>query len=213
MKIGIIGAGMVGGALTKAFARRGHAVIVSASDPRSDKMKDLVAAAGSNARAGTAAEAAAHGEIIVLAAPWPATETLARSLDLKGKIVIDANNPIKPDFSGVEVFENSSAGEKVAEWAKGARVVKTLNQIGFALMDAPKVAAGTPVMFVAGDDDAAKKTVSGLVGSLGFNAVDCGALSMSRYLEALAWLWINRAVKQGKGSSFALVLSDAAPGA
>jgi hypothetical protein len=210
MEIGILGAGMVGGALTKALAKRGHSVLVSASDPASPKLKALVAEAGSAARAATNEEAA-KCDIVILATPWGATKKVLKSLDLSGRIVLDATNPIAADFSGLERGFDDSGGESVARWAKGARVVKALNQIGADLMDAPKVKAGRPVMFIAGDDADAKAIVASLVESLGFDVDDCGGLQMSRHLEPLAWLWINRAMRQNRGRNFALVLSSATP--
>jgi len=212
-RIGIIGAGMVGGAMAKALARRGYPVVVASTDPKSEKMQRLVAAAGPNASAGTAAEAASGGEIIVLATPWTATEDILRGLDgLGGKIILDATNPIAADFSGLERGFDTSGGETVAAAAPGARVVKAMNQIGFELMDGPTTPAGRPLMFIAGDDDDAKTRVAALVEDLGFEADDCGPLKMARYLEPLAWLWINRAMIQGKGRHFALVMMDAKPG-
>lgn len=211
MKIGIIGAGMVGGALAKAFARRGHEIVVASSDPGGEKMKALIAAAGANARAGSNEEAAAHGEVVVLATPWGATKKIIKQLDdgLDGKIVLDATNPIAEDFSGLERGFDDSAGESVQRWAKRARVVKTLNQIGFEMMDAPKLAGGAkPVMFVCGEDADAKNVVGGLVESLGFAAEDCGGIAMSRYLEPFAWLWIDRAVIRRKARRFAFVIAD-----
>lgn len=213
MNIGVIGAGMVGGALTKALAKRGHSVVVSSSDPASDKMKALLAAAGANARAGSNDDAAAHGDIVILATPWGATKKIVKQLDggLDGKIVIDTTNPIADDFSGLERGFDDSAGESVQRWAKGARVVKGMNQIGFELMDAPKTAAGKPVMFICGDDDGAKSAAGEIVASLGFDVEDCGGIKMSRYLEPLAWLWIDRAMIRKKSRRFAFVLSEATP--
>ena len=209
MKIGIIGAGMVGGALTKAFARRGHEVLVASSDPTSEKMMALIAGAGENAKAGDAQDAVDHGEVVFLATPWPATKKIVKDLKrLDGKILIDATNPIKEDFSGLEDDEKSG-GERVAKWAKGAHVVKAMNQIGFELMDAPALASGSPVMFVAGEDAAAKKTVCSLIDALGFHAEDCGGIAMARHLESLAWLWINRAMIQRKSRRFAFVIAEA----
>ena len=80
-------------------------------------------------------------------------------------------------------------------------------------MDGPTVAAGPPVMFMAGDDEEAKRIVGDLIALLGFAPEDCGPMSMARYVEALAGLWINRAMLQNKSRHFAFVLSDAQPGA
>src|SRR5690242_17077958 len=96
MKLAIIGAGDVGGTLGAAWARKGgHDVFFGVTNPRSDKTQALLRAIGGKARAGTAAEAATFGEIIVLATPWPATEAAIRSMgDLKGRIVLDCTNPL-----------------------------------------------------------------------------------------------------------------------
>jgi 8-hydroxy-5-deazaflavin:NADPH oxidoreductase len=138
----------------------------------------------------------------VLCTPWQAAQDAVQSCgDLDGKVVIDATNPLSPDFSTLEVGLTSSGAEQVAGWAAGARVCKAMNQIGAPMMDHPRL-AGTPVMFVCGDDDQAKSLTAGLVGELGFEAVDAGDLNAARLLEPYALLWIHLALRRGFGTGF-----------
>src|SRR3954451_15002866 len=131
MKIGIIGAGNVGGTLGRRWAERGHDVLFGVRHPDDDKTRRLVAAVGPRAQAGTVAEAASFGEVVVLATPWPATEAAIRQAgDLTGKALIDCTSPLKPDLSGLEVGFNTSGAERVAGWASGAKVVKAFNTTG-----------------------------------------------------------------------------------
>jgi predicted dinucleotide-binding enzyme len=112
--------------------------------------------------------AASAAEVVVLRTPWQGTRDAVQGCgDLAGKVVIDATNPLSPDFSTLEVGLTSSGAEQVAGWAAGARVCKAMNQIGAPMMDHPQL-DGTPVMFVCGDDDQAKSVTAGLVGELGF---------------------------------------------
>jgi len=210
MKLAIIGAGSVGGTLGTAWARKGgHDICFGVTNPRSDKTQDLLRRIGAKARAGTAAEAAAFGDIIVLATPWPATEAAIRSMgDLKGRIVMDATNPLAmgPDGLGLEIGHGISAGEKVQGWAAGASVFKTLNTTGFKNMAEPVFGGVKSVMFVAGDDEAAKPNVMALVGELGFEVVDAGPLRIARLLEPHAMLWIHLALNRGLGRDWAFAL-------
>src|SRR4051794_13987718 len=135
MKIGIIGAGNVGGTVGRRWAARGPDVLFGVRHPDDDKTRRLVAAVGPRARAGTVAAAASFGEVVVLATPWPATESAVRAAgDLAGKAVIDCTNPLTPDVSGLEVGFGTSGAEQVARWAAGARVVKAFNTTGFKVM-------------------------------------------------------------------------------
>ena len=157
------------------------------------------------------AEAARDAEIVVLCTPWPATQAaVAACGDLRGKAVIDATNPLKPDLSGLTVGLDASGAEQVAGWVgssapggapEAAQVFKAMNQIGFNRMDAPPFKHGTPVMFVCGDGDK-KPLVLGLVKELGFDTVDAGPLRIARLLEPYALLWIHLALRQGLGRDF-----------
>jgi predicted dinucleotide-binding enzyme len=169
----------------------------------------LLRALGGKARAGSPAETAAFADIIVLSTPWPATEAAIRSMgSLKGKIILDATNPLAmgPDGLGLEIGHSISGGEKVQGWAVGASVYKTLNSTGFGGMAEPIFNGVKSVMFVAGDDDAHKPKVIDLVGQLGFDAVDAGPLRAARLLEAHAMLWIHLALVRGLGRDWAFAL-------
>ena len=206
MKIAIIGAGNVGGALGANWAKKGHDIIFGARDPKSEKTQALLKNIGAKAHAATVAEAAASADVIVLSTPWPATEAAVRSMgDLKGKIVLDATNPLTrgPDGIALEIVHAISGGEKVQGWAAGASVFKTLNTTGFGNMANPEFKGVKSVMFVAGDDAANKPKVTKLVSELGFDVIDAGPLRNARLLEAHAMLWIDLAMARGQGRDFA----------
>jgi predicted dinucleotide-binding enzyme len=94
----------------------------------------------------------------------------------------------------------------VAEWAPGARVVKAFNTTGAGNIENPRYGAQTVTMFVCGDDPAAKAAVMSLAQDIGFEPVDTGPLTMARYLEPPAMLWVSLAYVRGMGPNFALKL-------
>jgi len=207
VKIGIIGAGNVGGTLGRAWAAKGHAVVFGARDPRGPKVQELVKATAGTARAATPAEAAAHGEVVLLATPWAAAQAALRGAgDLTGKILIDATNPLRPDLSGLTLGHTTSAAEEVARWAPGAKVVKAFNTIGAQHMANPRFGTQSASMLICGDDAAAKKAVLALAEVLGFDPVDAGPLAQARLLEPLAMLWISLAYAYGHGPDIAFKL-------
>lgn len=213
MRIAILGAGNVGGALGKAWARSGHDIAYGVRNPSDPKHRPAAEAAG-GANLGTVAEAVREADAIVLAVPFGAAgEALAACGDLAGRVVIDVTNPLRMGANGLELAMGltSSGGEHVATLAKGASVFKTLNQIGFEGMAEARAFPVPPVMFVAGDDDARKPVVLGLVADLNFNAVDAGGIAQARLLEPLAMLWIHMAInrKIGRDKAFAYVARSA----
>jgi predicted dinucleotide-binding enzyme len=206
MKIAIIGAGNVGGALGANWAQKSHDIVFGVRDPKAEKTQAVVAKTRGKAKAASPAEAAAAADVIVLSTPWPATEAAIRSMgNLKGKIVLDATNPLTrgPDGIALEIGHSISAGEKVQGWAAGASVFKTLNTTGFGNMANPVFKGVKSVMFVAGDDATAKPKVMALVDDLGFEVIDAGPLRNARLLEAHAMLWIDLALVRGQGRDFA----------
>ena len=201
MKIAIVGAGNVGKALGAAWKAAKHDVVY-ALRPGSDKTKQLEKDGFSIS---PLADAAKSADVIVLAIPWIEAAPVIEALgSLKGKIVIDPTNPVSPDFE-MELGFDDSAGETVALLAQGARVVKAFNTTGADNMAKAKDFSAKPVMFVAGDDADARKTVSKLAEDIGFEAIDAGPLKASRYLEPMAMQWIKLAYG-GVGKQFAFSL-------
>lgn len=207
MKIAIIGAGNVGGTLGKGWAKVGHEVVFGVRDTSESKIKELLVAAGARARAASVKDAVASAEVIALTVPWgSAQEAINSAGNLSGKILLDCTNPLKPDLSGLTYGFTTSAGEQVANWAKGARVVKIFNTTGAANMANPVYKEGATVMLYCGDDAAAKKTAAQLAADLGFDPYDLGPLQEARLLEPFALTWIHLAVFQKLGTGFAFRL-------
>jgi 8-hydroxy-5-deazaflavin:NADPH oxidoreductase len=204
MNIAIIGAGSVGGNLARGWARRGHAIIFGARDPTSRKLAPLLAE--TSAKAAPIAEAVRGAEVVVLATPWDGTLELVRATDLRGRIVVDATNPLLPKLAGLATSVGTSGGEEIQRAAIGARVVKCFNTTGANNYLAPTFPDGAATMLLAGDDADAKTVVRNLGEDLGFEMVDAGPLARARLLEPMALLWITLAYSQGMGRDIAFRL-------
>lgn len=201
MAISIIGAGNVGKALAQAFIRQDEAVYFGVPNP--DKYQSTVAALGPKATLGTVAQSVAASDVVILAVPFAATESITHSVvDWQGKVLVDATNPLAPGLAGLTVGTTSSGAEQIARWAPTARVVKAFNSTGAENMADTHYAQGLPFMPVCGDDALARAKVIGLAALIGFDAVDMGPLSSARYLEPFAMTWIHMAIKQGLGRKF-----------
>jgi hypothetical protein len=206
MRIGVIGAGSVGGALGRGWAKRGHEVVFGVRDPGKPEVVKLLEAA-EGARAASVAEAAAAGEVVVLATPWGATrDAVQQAGDLAGKVVLDCTNPLKPDLSGLDVPPGSSAAQQIAAWAPGAQVVKVFNTTGANNMAEPIYDEQPATMFYCGDDGEAKAVAARLAADLGFEPLDAGPLEKAPLLESLALLWIHLAYGQKLGRDIAFKL-------
>lgn len=200
MKIAILGAGNVGGALGKLWSGRGHEVRFGVPDPYSAKVKELLASLGGKAKATGNREAAGAGEVVVLSVPWPAAEQAIRACgDLSSKLLIDCTNPLRSDLNGLVLGQTTSAGEQVAAWS-GAKVVKAFNTLGAGLYGQAEFGGTHADGFYCGDDAAAKATAKGLIADIGLNPVDVGPLRNARLLEPMAMLWIDLAINQGWGA-------------
>ncbi len=204
MKIAVLGTGRVGGTLGRRWAELGHEIVFGSRDPNEKRVRQLVSELAGGVRVVRHAEAAAAADVIVLATPWSYSRDILTSLgNIDGKIVVDCTNPLNADFSGLDLGHTTSASEKIASWAPTARVVKAFNTVSAAAMADPNFSGQRATMFYCGDDDAAKATVGQLATALGFEAIDAGPLTIARYLEPLAMLYIQLAIQEGWGSNYA----------
>jgi 8-hydroxy-5-deazaflavin:NADPH oxidoreductase len=192
-RVALIGTGNVGAALGQRFAENGHQVFYGSRDPSAADVRELVAATGHGAAALSPAEAAARGDIVVLAVPWSAAEDVVRSLgDLRGKILVDPTNPRMMASDGFADYpiEGSNA-ERIARLAPQAHVVKAFNTLGAETMLEPALAGGPVTVPIVGDDRAAKERVAALTREIGLEAVDVGPLRHARIIEGLHYLRAN----------------------
>jgi predicted dinucleotide-binding enzyme len=205
VKIAVIGTGNVGKALGAAFAGAGQDVTFAGHD--ADKAAAAASATGSHAAA-SPVEAVAGADVVVLAVPYTAAESLAAEIApfAVGKVVIDATNPLKPDYSGLATDGGPSGAERIAAALPGAAVVKAFNTM-FAGNQANPTALGTVLdALYATDDDVAAETFAALASSIGFRPVKVGPLPASRELEAMAWLNIRLQLLNGGAWNTAYVL-------
>ncbi|MDE3240934.1 MAG: NADPH-dependent F420 reductase [Paracoccaceae bacterium] len=204
MRIAIIGTGNVGSAIARGLKGKGHAVTLGAREPSEPGISALSAETG--ATAALPQTAAQGADVVILALPWAVAEEAVGALgDLSGKTVIDCMNPLGmvDGALGLTVGHTTSGAEIVARWLPGAHVVKTLNQVGAEIMADNAGLPHRPVMFMAGDSDAAKAQVTTILTDLGFAPLDAGGLAKARLLEPFGMVWINQALLRGKGRSWA----------
>ena len=181
MNIGILGSGSIGATAARLFAEAGHEVAVSNSRGP-ETLEGLVAAIGPRARAATVEEAADFGEVVLVAIPFFAYETLPTDL-LAGKTVVDAMN-YYPGRDGEMNLDGLGSNELLARHLPDARIVKAFNTMYYETLGAEGRPDAPPaerlVLFVAGDDAEAKAVVSGLIEEIGFTPVDVGTLEDGR---------------------------------
>lgn len=192
--IGILGSGAVGKTLADGFSSKGYRVMVGTRHPnklekfRDEHPKVLI---------GSFSEAAEHGHVLVLAVKGTAVRELLKEIDprhLKGKIVIDATNPIsekEPTHGVLHFFTDleTSLMEKLQSDHPDVRFVKAFNSIGHALMVDPDLGGAPPSMFFCGNDDDAKKEVREILEHFGFAPEDMGKVEAARAIEPLCMLW------------------------
>jgi predicted dinucleotide-binding enzyme len=183
MRIGIIGAGRIGGNIARQLARAGHDVLLSYSrEP--ERLAAQAAELGERARAVTPREAVAGAEVVVVAVPWGAIEdALAQAGPLDGKVVIDTTNPFGPG-------PRPSAGQTAAAFnagrMPGGRYTKAFNTLtsAFQVEAAERTGEARVVQWLCGDDVEAKAVVAGLIEDAGYVPVDLGGTADCTVMEA-----------------------------
>lgn len=183
MKIAIIGAGAIGSAIARKLAHNGiQASIANSRGPQS--LQALTDELGPHIKAVSVKEAA-QADLVFVAVNWVRLPAALKDLgSWNGRILVDANNAVEvPSLQAVNIGYRASS-EVVAELAPGARVVKAFNHLEARVLDSePQVEDGRRVLFLAGEDTDAKKTVSDLIARLGFAPVDLGGVNEGRLMQ------------------------------
>jgi 8-hydroxy-5-deazaflavin:NADPH oxidoreductase len=197
MKIGIIGSGDVGRVLGAGFIKEGHKVMLGTRDVHKDAVVKWLAQ-NPTATADSFANTAAFGEVIVLATAGNITEIVIADAGINNftdKVVIDATNPIsasKPPVDGVIQYfttANESFMERLQKLLPNAKLVKAFNSVGNAFMYKPDFNGVKPTMFICGNDVDAKKTVTTILDSFGWETEDMGKANAASAIESLCVLW------------------------
>ena len=185
LRIGIIGSGNIGRSIGLRWAEAGHSILFSSRNP--DQLGDLVDQAGSNARAGYPADAAAYGEVVLIAVPYGATPQVGRDFSsaMQDKIVIDCGNP-RADRDGPMADDAIEKGTGVAsaEYFPGVRLVRAFNAVSYTMVRDQAHRDGELIGIpIAGNDAEAVSVTERLVRDAGFDPLVVGDLSSARRFD------------------------------
>jgi predicted dinucleotide-binding enzyme len=185
LKIGVIGAGRIGGALAELWAKAGHQLLISSRHP--DELKPLAAQLGANVRVGTPAEAASFGEVVLISVPYAALPEIARDVgaSLRGKVVLDTCNPVaRRDGAMAEAALAKGSGIASAELFPGAHLVRAFNSVPAAAVKSEAHRSGERIgVPLAGDDAKSLHVAERLVRDAGFEPVIVGGLQRAREFD------------------------------
>ena len=205
MKIAFIGAGNMATGLGKHWAAKGHELFFSHSRDQ-DKLKKQAASVSTTAKVGTADEAAKFADVLILTTPYDAAPAAIKAAgNLKGKLFWSIVNPMKTDYSGLQVGTTTSGAEELAKLAPESRFVAALPPFA-EVLHADRLSDPSPSVFVSGYDEEARRTVIGLVTDLGAEAVDAEAPICARFFEPAMMGLVYLAYEQKMGSSIGLRL-------
>ncbi|TYR35660.1 NADPH-dependent F420 reductase [Mesorhizobium microcysteis] len=202
MDISIIGTGNMAKGFAGVFAEAGHQVTVVGRDKA--KAQAVANEIGHEAKGGAFDAAGNSSDVTFLAVPYDAAVEIVSAGGFDGRIVVDVTNPMKADFSGLAIGHSTSAAEEIQNAAPRAKVVKAFNTVfASVLANGGKAAGKAATVFVAGDDEDARRQVAALAKSAGFRAVETGGLASARLLEPVAALNIALGYGLGHGTDIA----------
>lgn len=206
MKIGIIGAGKMGGNLARIWAAKGHNVLLASKNK--EEAEQFVRLIGENASVGTIQEITEKSDVILLAVPYSAIQDVfSKAITWENTIIIECINPVTSDLQQLEIGFDTSAAEEVAKLFKGSRVTAAFNTIASPVIEKGEINFNgiKPSVFYCGDYDGANKITHKLIEDAGFEAVFSGKLSNARFIEPTAELIIQLALT-GLGADISLKL-------
>ena len=199
MRIGVLGTGIVGATLGSALVERGHEVRMGSRSAGNAAAAEWVRGAGAAASAGTFADAAAFGDVVIncVSGAGAVAAVTSAAQELAGKLLIDVSNPLEFTSGGppsLFVGVTDSLGEQIQRAVPDSRVVKALNTVTCTVMVDPGRLAGDHVVFVCGDDPEAKSQAGALLEELGWppeRVLDIGDLAGARATEGYLLLWLR----------------------
>jgi len=195
MKIGIVGKGNVGTALSKGLEGKGHEIRFGLREPR-----------------GSVVDVAKWSDVVILAVPWTAHKDVAKEAGtaLDGKPVVDVSNVLTPSLE-LAIGHTTSGAEELQKLLPNALIVKAFNTIFAGNMSSGRLHDGCLTVFMAGNDARSKEIVGRIAGDIGFDVVDAGPLKSARYLEPMGMLNITLGygLKMGTDIGFTLVKKTA----
>jgi predicted dinucleotide-binding enzyme len=206
MKVGILGSGLMGAKLGTIFARAGHKVVFSYSHSEK-KLERLARDAGSNARAGSPADAARDADVLFLAVHWSSIgDVLKQAGNLAGKVIVSCSMPMNATDTDLAVGHTSSGAEMLAKKVPKARVVQAFNtvpsEVLFSVFE-KRHRKNRPSLIYCGDNARAKRVAAKLITAVGFEPVDIGALRMARYSEPFTMIIAQQAYETRRGPALA----------
>lgn len=202
MDISIIGTGNMAKGFAGVFAKAGHQVTVVGRDKA--KAQAVADEIGHGVKGGGFVAEGKSDSVTFLAVPYDAAVEIVGAGSFDGRIVVDVTNPMKADFSGLAIGHSTSAAEEIQKNAPGAKVVKAFNTVfASVLANGGKTAGSETTVFVASDDEDARKRVAALAKSAGFATVETGGLASARLLEPVAALNIALGYGLGHGTDIA----------